>query len=114
MPKNAKELKPLQVRNLSKGTHRVVGCIGLCLSVVSDTNKHWTLRAQIGGKDHEIGLGSYPTIKFEEARRLGRECQAQIKKGVNQIDERGKNMKFYEETNQKISLFKMRFMHFIQ
>ena len=89
LPK-AKELKPLQVRNLRKGTHREGGCIGLCLSAVSDTNKHWTLRATTGGKDHEIGLGSYPTVTLEEARRLGRDCQEQIKDGLNPIEERRK------------------------
>ena len=78
MPKKAKELKPLQVRNLHKGRHRVGGCIGRCFSVVSDTNKHWSLGARIGGKDHEIGRGSYPNVALEEARRLGRECQEQI------------------------------------
>ena len=59
MPKKARELKALEVRRLSKGTHRVGGCTGLCLSVVSETNKNWTLRVRIGLRDQEIGLGSY-------------------------------------------------------
>ena len=92
MPKKAKELKPLQVRNLNKGTHRVGGCTGLCLSVASNTNKHWTLRVRIGGKDQEIGLGSYPTVTLEDARRLGRECHEQIKEGLNPIEERRKKL----------------------
>ena len=112
MPKNAKELKPLQVRNLSKGTHRVGGCIGLCLSVVSDTNKHWTLRARIGGKDHEIGLGSYPTVTLEEARRLGRECQEQIKKGLNPIDERRKKHEVLRRNQSKNITFQDAFYAF--
>ena len=112
MPKNAKELKPLQVRTLSKGTHRVGGCIGLCLSVVSDTNKHWTLRARIGGKDHEIGLGSYPTVTLEEARRLGRECQEQIKKGLNPIDERRKKHEVLRRNQSKNITFQDAFYAF--
>ena len=86
MPKKAKELKALEVRRLSKGTHRVGGCTGLCLSVVSETNKYWTLRVRIGLKDQEIGLGSYPTVTLEDARRLGRECHEKIKEGINPIE----------------------------
>ena len=112
MPKKAKELKPLQVRNLRKGTHRVGGCIGLCLSVVSDTNKHWTLRARIGGKDHEIGLGSYPTVTLEEARRLGRECQEQIKKGLNPIEERRKKHEVLRSKQSKNITFQNAFYEF--
>ena len=114
MPKKAKELKPLQVRNLGKGTHRVGGCVGLCLTVASDTNKHWTLRARIGGKDQEMGLGSFPTVTLEEARRLGREYHDQINKGLNPIEERRKKHETLRQNQSKNITFETAFYEFYQ
>ena len=114
MPKKAKELKPLQVRNLGKGTHRVGGCVGLCLTVASDTNKHWTLRARIGGKDQEMGLGSFPTVTLEEARRLGREYHDQINKGLNPIEERRKKHETLRQNQSKSITFENAFYEFYQ
>ena len=112
MPKKAKELKALEVRRLSKGTHRVGGCTGLCLSVVSETNKNWTLRVRIGLRDQEIGLGSYPTVTLEDARRLGRKCHEKIKEGINPIEERRQKHEALSKQQQQNITFQEAFYQF--
>ena len=58
MPKVAKELSALEVKNLPPGSHAVGGVAGLILEVTPTGGKTWVLRVRTGTKRREIGLGA--------------------------------------------------------
>jgi hypothetical protein len=61
MPKKAKELGPLAVSKLrSPGLHFVGGVAGLTLQVLPVGGRAWVLRATMGGKRRDMGLGEVP------------------------------------------------------
>ena len=89
MPKQAKELKALQVKNLSEpGRHAVGGVNGLCLSITHSGARSWILRAVVGAKRRHIGLGSYPEISLAQARELALDARRKISAGVDPVVER--------------------------
>ena len=68
MPKLAKELGALAVRQLkAQGTHSVGGVAGLYLQIKGGS-KSWLLRVKVGDKRCEIGLGAYPETSLVDAR----------------------------------------------
>ncbi len=88
MPKKAKELSALEVRNLSEpGTHFVGGVAGLALKVKDTGAKSWVLRAMIGSKRRDYGLGGFPDVTLAAAREAARAARAKIKSGIDPIDE---------------------------
>ena len=79
MPKKAKELSAVQVRRLTKpGLHAVGGVAGLHLQVKDSGACSWILRAQIGSRRRDIGLGGFPDITLAGARDKAREAREQI------------------------------------
>lgn len=61
MPKKAKELGPLAVSRLrDPGLHFVGGVAGLALQVLPGGGRTWVLRATMGGKRRDMGLGGIP------------------------------------------------------
>ena len=88
MPKVAKELSALEVKNLPPGSHAVGGVAGLILEVSSTGGKTWILRVRTGSKRREIGLGGYPSTSLAEARNKARETRGAIGKGVDPVAER--------------------------
>jgi hypothetical protein len=81
MPKIAKELHALAVKNLStSGLHAVGGVSGLYLCIGKNGSRSWILRTMIGSKRHDIGLGSYPSISLSLARVKSTEIKESIKK----------------------------------
>ena len=89
MPKIAKELHALAVKNLStSGLHAVGGVSGLYLCIGKNGSRSWILRTMIGSKRHDIGLGSYPSISLSLARVKSTEIKESIKNGENPIAER--------------------------
>ncbi len=88
MPKVAKELSALEVKNLPHGAHAVGGVAGLILDVSPTGGKTWLLRIRMNGKRREIGLGGYPTTSLADARTRARELRANIEKGVDPVAER--------------------------
>lgn len=88
MPKVAKELSALEVKNLPHGAHAVGGVAGLILDVSPTGGKTWLLRIRMNGKRREIGLGGYPTTSLADARTRARELRATIEKGVDPVAER--------------------------
>ncbi|SLN09498.1 Prophage CP4-57 integrase [Roseovarius gaetbuli] len=89
MPKRAKELKALQVRNLTKpGRHAVGGASGLCLNITDTGAKSWILRTTVGIKRRHIGLGSYPEVSLAEAREKAQEMRRKISTGIDPVEER--------------------------
>ncbi len=88
MPKKAKELSALEVRNLSEpGTHFVGGVAGLALKVKDTGAKSWVLRAMVGSKRRDYGLGGFPDVTLATAREAARAARAKIKAGIDPIDE---------------------------
>lgn len=88
MPKVAKELSALEVKNLPPGSHAVGGVAGLILEVSSTGGKTWILRVRTGSKRREIGLGGYPSISLAEARNKARDTREAIGKGVDPVAEK--------------------------
>ena len=88
MPKVAKEMSALEVKNLPPGSHAVGGVAGLTLEVTPTGGKTWLLRVRMGSKRREIGLGGYPSTSLAEARNKARETREAIGKGVDPVAER--------------------------
>jgi integrase len=94
VPKIAPEISPAKVRNLMDrpGLHAVGGVNGLLLQVSRSKSgqlrRSWILRAMVGAKRRDIGLGSYPTVTVGIARDRARELREQIRQGVDPIAER--------------------------
>lgn len=61
---------------------------GLMLKVRPGGSKSWTLRYQVDGLRHDIGLGSFPAVSLADARKKAIEYRAQINKGIDPIAER--------------------------
>jgi len=94
MPKIAKVLSDIEVRNLKNpGLHSVGGIVGLKLQVGKTGSRSWILRATIGGGVRDIGLGNYPSIKLKTARELAEEIHRQIQLGIDPVEERRKKKK---------------------
>jgi len=88
MPKLAKELGPLAVGKLTDpGLHFVGGVPGLALQVTPAGARSWTLRATIGGKRRDMGLGSYSPsgMTLAKAREAAAQARKLIRSGVDPI-----------------------------
>ena len=87
MPKVAKELSALEVGRLTMPGLWAVGVVtGLHLQVSATSTRSWILRAKVGGRRRDIGLGGYPGVPLVDARRLAREAREQIKGGVDPVE----------------------------
>ena len=88
MPKLAKEMGALEVAALrTPGLYFVGGVQGLALQVTPALARSWTLRAVVGGKRRDMGLGSYSPsgITLAKARQAALDARALIKKGTDPI-----------------------------
>jgi integrase len=89
MPKKAKELSAIAVSRLvTPGMHAAGGVAGLHLQVKNPTSRSWVLRALVGGKRCDIGLGGFPDVTLADARAKAREAREKIVQGIDPIAER--------------------------
>lgn len=89
MGRVAKELGALAVSRLSdEGLHFVGGVPGLALQVLPTGGRTWLLRAMVGAKRREIGLGGYPGVTLAAAREAAREARKLIVSGVDPVQKR--------------------------
>ncbi|WP_292068278.1 site-specific integrase [Marivita sp. XM-24bin2] len=88
MPRETKTLSPLAVKRLTAGVHAVGGVPGLHLQVRETGGRSWILRATIGGRRREMGLGPYPEVGLAEARAEAVRMRAIIRSGRDPIAER--------------------------
>lgn len=88
MPKLARELSALEVGRLrDSGMHAVGGVPGLYLQVVGPA-RSWILRAQVGQKRRDMGLGGFPGVPLAMAKEKARQARSLIESGVDPILER--------------------------
>ena len=97
MPKEAKELTALAIKNLKHSQkkqypekHAVGGVSGLLIQVTEKNSKSWLLRTTIAGKRRLIGLGPYPEISLKDAREYAAQQKQKIREGIDPVDERKK------------------------
>lgn len=89
MPKKAKELSALEVKNINKpGLHAVGGVAGLLLQVTTTGARSWILRTMVGLKRRDIGLGGFPDVPLKLARENARATREKIKNGIDPVEER--------------------------
>ena len=94
MPRIAKELSALEVKRLEhpggKGNaaFAVGGVSGLMLQVTPNGGRSWLLRATVGARRREIGLGGFPDVTLSQARDRARELKGQIRDGVDPVEAR--------------------------
>ncbi len=89
MPRIAKQLTDLEVKNLTRvGRHAVGGVVGLCKQVSSSSSASWILKATIGGQQKELGLGSCSAVTLKDARDKARQLRAQITRGIDPIEQK--------------------------
>jgi integrase len=86
MPKIAKELGALAVSKLSQpGLHMVGKVAGLALQVTPTGARSWILRATVGGKRREIGLGAYPAVSLKDAQEKAQAKRDEIVAGIDPV-----------------------------
>ncbi len=86
MPKLAKEMKALEVAKLAAPGLHFVGVVpGLALQVTPAGARSWTLRAVIGGKRRDMGLGQYPSVTLAMAHAKARDARELIRQGIDPI-----------------------------
>ena len=89
MPRKARELSSLEVRRLTEpGRWSVGGVDGLVLQVTSAEARSWVLRMRAGGRQQELGLGSFPGVTLAEARDRARALRAQVRAGEDPVADR--------------------------
>jgi integrase len=89
MPKQARELSALEIKRLTKpGHHAAGGVSGLLLQITETGSKSWILRAIVGAKRRDIGLGGFPGVTLAQARINARELKEQIRSGIDPVEQR--------------------------
>lgn len=77
------------------------------LYLVVDGGKRWLFRYRFKGRSRDMGLGPYPAVSLERARRLASEAKTLIAEGADPIEHRklqdGKTITFGEVAEQFIS-----------
>lgn len=89
MPKKAKELSAIEIKRVTEpGYHPVGGVAGLVLQVTDAGARTWILRATVGSKRREIGLGGYPDVSLAKAREKAQEARDLIQQGIDPVERR--------------------------
>ena len=90
MPKVAKTLTPLEIKRLVEpGFYAVGGVAGLHLQVTKTGARSWILRAKVGSKRRDIGLGSVREVTLAKAREHAAEIKRKIREeGIDPVLER--------------------------
>jgi integrase len=89
MAKSKDELTSMEVRRFTEqGFYRVGGVRGLYLKVAKGGSRSWILRATVGVKRKDIGLGGFPDVTLQGARDKARELKELIKQGIDPVQRR--------------------------
>lgn len=88
MPRKAQELSAVQVKRITNPGLFAVGVVaGLHLQVKATGARSWILRAKVGNRRRDIGLGGYPDVSLALARDGAREARDMIRRGVDPVEE---------------------------
>lgn len=88
MPKRARELGALAVSRLQQPGMHFVGVVpGLALHIMPSGARSWLLRAMVGTKRREMGLGNFPEVSLAAAREKARKARELIGQGVDPIEQ---------------------------
>jgi integrase len=86
MARKAKQLSPLAVGRLTKpGMWAVGGVAGLYLHISDTGARSWILRATVGSKRRDMGLGGFPDVTLAGAYEKAREARLTIEQGNDPI-----------------------------
>jgi len=85
--------------------HAVGGVAGLYLQVLPSGGRSWVLRAMVGGKRRDMGLGGYPDVTLAGARDRARGARMAIDNGSDPIEERRKARSALRAEGAKIITF---------
>lgn len=89
MPKIAKPLTAIEVSRLkAPGFVSVGGVPGLAMQITPTGARSWVLRAKVGDKRHDIGLGAYPGTSLAQARQQAATLREKIAGGTDPLQER--------------------------
>lgn len=89
MARKAPELGPLAVSRLKgAGLYAVGGVSGLYLQILPSGGRSWVLRAMIGGRRRDMGLGGFPDVTLAGAREAARRAREKIDDGIDPIEDR--------------------------
>ncbi|MBQ0750107.1 MAG: DUF4102 domain-containing protein, partial [Roseovarius sp.] len=115
MPRHAKELKALQVKNLSSPGRHAVGAVnGLYLNITETGARSWILRVTVGLKRRHIGLGGYPEVSLAEARDRALEMRRKISAGVDPVVERREQRQALVVATKQRTTFEQAFARFFE
>lgn len=81
-------MSAVELKRLCDGVHAVGGVAGLHLQVGPGAGRSWLLRAMVGAKRREIGLGPYPEIGLASARQKAADVRDLIRQGVDPVEQR--------------------------
>lgn len=86
------KLRPYSAKstNLSPGRYSDGGNLYLNVSIAR--TKSWVFMWTQDGKRREMGLGPYPTVSIEKARKKAEECRVHVQEGRDPIAERDKDV----------------------
>lgn len=88
MPKIARELTAVEVRNIAApGLHAAGGVAGLYLQVAPPA-RSWILRVKIGSRRRDVGLGGFPTVTLAQAREKARAARERVAQGHDPVDDK--------------------------
>jgi len=96
MPRLIKQWNQSDLKNPPIGVHFVGQPQGLTLHIKAPKSPQsqpqgcWVLRANVGSKRRNIGLGTYPEVSLAEARRKATELKNLCSQGVDPIEMRQK------------------------
>ena len=80
MARIAKALGALAVGRLKGAGYHAVGTIpGLYLQIAGSGSASWILRATVGNKRREMGLGGYPAVTLQMAHQAARDRLQMVK-----------------------------------
>ena len=92
MARLSPELKALEVQRLTRAGRHPVGVVpGLYLQVREPNEssqrscRTWVLRAMVGGRRRDLGLGGYPAVTLAQAHQKAREARDLIAKGIDPV-----------------------------
>ena len=81
-----RQLTPQIIKTLGPGVHTDGETLTIWVS--DNLSKRWMQRVSINGKQHNLGLGGYPTVGLSEAREKTRDNLSIIRQGRDPLQEK--------------------------